>query len=589
MTIGETLAEFDGADSMPFDEHNVSAALIKIIPENKDEISDELRYELMAFDFQEDYVSIDTGWGTYFGPLGIWTQEDGTIVESPSISLVTQQTLDYWLMRSGEVVNPVLAARYLGLVWDFTERVTNTKPRYEIGIKYLNALLDVAKGKYHKHHTVAFTKLERALELAILFSNEKMIQECKSVVLMYEKEVAIDTSPGLWGYSFDLLLLNKKVSLTTEETAAIITQLEGILNRTTNTEGDAKVDPWAGEQAATRLASYYAKNKSPKDVRRVMLALGKAFNHAIVESSPMQAQSQMEMLYRLYKKFGLPESEEILIKIREIGPAAANEMQVVSSSMQISNKEMEDFLNSITSGTVQQVLHNFILQFLPFKEKAKEQLFQHASQDGFLYTVSTKLYDSKGRVVATIGSLDSDLEGHLVREISQDITISSYFLRAALQRIHEKSILGKDEILSYISSIPLIPEDHTEIIARAVDAYFLSDYMTFIHFAVPQIEEAMRNLLEMCGGTALKPQRGGGYHLRTFDDLLRDELLINKLGPDLTHYFRVLFTDPRGWNLRNLTCHGMVSAKYFSESTADRLLHALLCVGLVRRKDENAS
>ena len=50
-------------------------------------------------------------------------------------------------------------------------------------------------------------------------------------------------------------------------------------------------------------------------------------------------------------------------------------------------------------------------------------------------------------------------------------------------------------------------------------------------------------------------------------------------------YFRVLLTDKRGWNLRNNVAHGMSVMKDFDKQTADRLLHAFLCLGLVRLKE----
>ena len=37
--------------------------------------------------------------------------------------------------------------------------------------------------------------------------------------------------------------------------------------------------------------------------------------------------------------------------------------------------------------------------------------------------------------------------------------------------------------------------------------------------------------------------------LRTLDDLLREEAVLKSLGPNVVHYFRVLFTDQRGWNI----------------------------------------
>ena len=51
-------------------------------------------------------------------------------------------------------------------------------------------------------------------------------------------------------------------------------------------------------------------------------------------------------------------------------------------------------------------------------------------------------------------------------------------------------------------------------------------------------------------------------------------------------YLKILFTDNRGWNLRNDVCHGMIEPELFTKQSADRVLHALLSLGLVRYKEE---
>jgi hypothetical protein len=45
--------------------------------------------------------------------------------------------------------------------------------------------------------------------------------------------------------------------------------------------------------------------------------------------------------------------------------------------------------------------------------------------------------------------------------------------------------------------------------------------------------------------------------LKIFDDFLREEAVMKSLGENVAHYFRVLFTDQRGWNIRNDVCHGI--------------------------------
>ena len=82
----------------------------------------------------------------------------------------------------------------------------------------------------------------------------------------------------------------------------------------------------------------------------------------------------------------------------------------------------------------------------------------------------------------------------------------------------------RSEVLDYIKTTPILHENRFAIIEKALDAYFSKDYIVFIHLVIPQIEEAIRNIIEMAGGNVLKESRGGGYHLKTFDEILRDEI-----------------------------------------------------------------
>src|SRR5690606_6997026 len=130
------------------------------------------------------------------------------------------------------------------------------------------------------------------------------------------------------------------------------------------------------------------------------------------------------------------------------------------------------------------------------------------------------------------------------------LSFSSIFLRAIFQESINQKGLDKEEILKFIENSPIINADRFEIISRGLEAYFLNDFLVTIHLLVPQIEEAIRNIVEFAGGNVLKPSKGGGYHLRTFDEILRDDIIKEALGEDFADYFRILFTDQRGWNIR---------------------------------------
>lgn len=589
MTIKDLFAEFDILGKKNLDEDTISSAIKKLTPDNKEDLSPELMAELMAFDFAENYQDNRSGWGTYFGPMMVWSKEDGTVTESPSIQLITPKMISYWEKRAMESKNPVLIARYIGLVWDFQRIICNTIPSHELCRLYIKSLVEIANGDYHKCEVNTYSKLERALGLAISLNDIVLIEECKNAIISFENRHSQDTKPGLWGYSFDLLVGNKKINLSNDEENEIIKKLENKLVRLTKSDSeDQKIDPWAAEAAAERLAVYYRKKQKNEEVRRVILEIGKAFDKIMDETSAMQASGWLDHLHKIYTKYNLKdEAEKLLLKLREIGPKVASELKPISHEFKLHEKKIEDYINSMISGSIEEVILRITIRYIPIKKQVKEQIFDLSKKAPFSFLISQKIQDEKGRVIATIGSLEDDLEGQIIRQVTQNLAFSSLFLRRILQKSVDKLNFRKESVMQFLKKTPIISKDRYVIIEKGLDAYFSKDDITAIHLIIPQIEEAIRNILEFAGGNVLKPSRGGGYKLRTFDEILRDKIINEALGEDFASYFRILFTDQRGWNMRNNVCHGMANPNSFNYQTSDRVLHALLCLGLIHEKTES--
>lgn len=587
MSYRDTLNSIDNFSIEVYDERDISDHLKKYSPEKTDTVDPLLLSELMAFEFMENYPHKDGSWGTYFGPIIEIRNADGSGMESPSIKLVTPEMIKYWNERALECNNPLLVARYSGLVWDFQFKVTGKKPIHKICRLYIEALLNVSKKIKPKHTIYLYTKLERALNLSMSLNDKALIEESKKTLIQFEKDNSVDSQPGSWGYCYDLLIGNVKANLSTNEESDIILELESKLNRlTAPTDQETKIDTWAAECAAIKLADYYRKKNDLTKIKQTLLKLSEAFKMHLNNTSAMQAAASTEHLYRIYKKFNLnEEAENLLISFRELGPKVSGEMQTISHTMNIPRDELEKYINSMVDGTIQNFLDRFISTYIPKRETAKEQIFHLSKNSPMMFLFTTVIQDGKGRPIAKIGSLENDLEGHIVKSISQTLEFSSLFIRPIIEKAEQKFNFSKKDVLDYIKTTPILHEKRLTIIERALDAYFSKDYIVFIHLIIPQIEDAIRNIIEIAGGNVLKESRSGGYHLKTFEDVLRDEIIVKALGEDFADYFRIVFTDARGWNVRNNVCHGLSNPNTFDYKVADRLLHTLLCLGLIQKKE----
>lgn len=81
--------------------------------------------EQIAFDFMAEYPNDNSGWETYHCPMFVLPNQQGQMVEYPSIKRIDEETLKYWAKRTKETKNPILSSRYADLVVDFSPKVIN--------------------------------------------------------------------------------------------------------------------------------------------------------------------------------------------------------------------------------------------------------------------------------------------------------------------------------------------------------------------------------------------------------------------------------------------------------------------------------
>lgn len=563
-------------------EHEIESELRKLRDTNNEEDPcREWLYESMAFSFCENYTNKEGGWGTYFGPMMmVWQTDDGKTVESPSIQLVDENTIAYWDQRSKSTNNPLLQARYAGLVWDLSEPATGKKPHYSAAIRCCEALLKIAEENSHKYDVNVIQKLERAISLATSLKDQQLIERAKQAILNYESVVADDSKPDLWGFCFDLLVGNKKVNLSDEEEREIIDILEARLQRL------KEADPWACEHAAERLARYYRAKGQEEDCSRVIKILGSTFENAANNAAPLVASSWLEHMHHVYVQFNLiADAERVARTIRELGPKVRDDMKAISHEMEIPREKFDAYVEQMVDGDLEQALARIAIRYIPRRGEIENQLHDLAKKAPISFLFTKQIADHQGRVVAVVGSLEDDLDGNVVSQMSQNMAISVMFLSAVLDRVISKFSLNDEGIINYLFKAPIFTSIQKELLLKGVRAYLEGDYVISIHLLIPQIEAATRNLVEMSGGAVLKRGRGGGFHLRTLDEILRSEQIIQALGEDVALYFRVVLTDQRGWNIRNDVCHGLSPHDQFSKGVVDRLIHILLVLAQLRVKE----
>lgn len=567
----------------PLSERELSNKIRNFIKENFEQDPPEsLLWEQMAFNFTENYPNDKSGWGTYFGPMFILPNKEGKMVEYPSIQKITPEILSYWEKRAKESKNPVLKQRYSNLVWDFSEKVTSKKTYYSIAQIFIDSVVEIAEKDLHKYNTDVIEKLKRALSLGLSVNDKERINKLIDTIISYERKIAEDDKPDLWGFSYEHLVKNKKVPLTEDKKSNVIIDLEKRFVRLLDSNNH-----WAAQRAALLLVDYYSKLGSKEKVKEALLKLGEMFQRQAEKASPLVASAWLEQLYHLYLQYGLKsEADTISSKIKELGKRSKSEFKEIKTSKEIPREELQKYTNWLIDGDLNTVLIKVAVNYIPKKDEVTKQIQDLSKKAPLSFLFSRKIVDADGRPMATVGSLEEDMNGHIVFQISQNMQISSFFLRETLNALIQKFNLTSIRIVNYLYESPIFEKSRKEFLIRGIEAYLKRDFLVSLHILLPQIEAIIGNLAEKIEVPILKPSRSGGFFYKTLDELLRNPKIVEVLGEDLCLYFRALLTDSRGWNLRNDVCHGISYIETFNQNTADRVLHALLCLALVKEKGD---
>ena len=589
--LQDILGRFDGT-SEPFAEYEIAGAIREVAQPDNIDPPFQLIAELIAFDLFENYQGEQGNWGTYYGPLSVSISKDGDVYEYPAIDSITSEVIDYWAERASQATHPILKARYADLVWVFSNPVKIVRPPVRMAQLAIENRIEIAKQSLHRDEPSTVDHLTRALTLSNNISDVTRYERARDAVIEYEDRIGSDEKLGTWGFSFDLLIRTRSKKFPLPETmeAKIIAALESRLVRLTSNGASSLRDPrlFGAEKASLTLASFYQQTNQREDTGRVLKLYFTSFKSLADGNEAGLASMWLRTMLEVFDNYGLnAEANEVAIALREIGPSVSAELRPVPVETAISVDSLREYATAIIGEDLQQALISVALSMTPSRDRVEESL-RRIEQEFPLYSrIQKEILDFDGRTVGTVGSLDKDIYGNIIQQMAEQLSLESLLLRQVMTTLVEKFDLDERDLVDYLYLSPLFSEAMRLIVEKGVRAYMQNDYITAVHLLIPQIEVAIRRLFELAGYPVLVRGRNGAMQFRLLDNLLRDEVATEILSNDLVCYLRALLTDQRGWNLRNAVSHGLLLQQYFGADKADRVVHTLLCLAMVRYQTDD--
>jgi len=412
------------------------------------------------------------------------------------------------------------------------------------------------------------------------------LAKVKQSMTSFEKKFATDDATRYWACQFVIMLENKKW-FTQSEINTLVQAHEERLKRLNYTEDLAKSNVWTIEQQCKLLSDYYKSHQKNDEIKRILNIEEKAHRLNFQTIAPIQKLGILEQLHKKYQYYGLgDESKRLLAEIQNAGKASKSSMEATSIEFSIPqevyDQAEEMFGKKASSDAVR--WQNFAIYFIPSETYEKQSLKELVDKYPLRYMVATQMMDANGRPMSVVGDYNSDPEGSLVLHITEKMNFSAYFLGIAIHKMIDVGLMGPERIMSeIIEPCILFDESNYDIIRQGLDFFFEGKYILACHIIVPQIENAIRNLVEKSGISVIKPQhKRNGFQLLTLDELLRTKAIEDAFTSDGALYLRLVLTDQRSLNIRNLLCHGIVPPQYFESGAAARLLHVLIMLGMVK-------
>ena len=168
---------------------------------------------------------------------------------------------------------------------------------------------------------------------------------------------------------------------------------------------------------------------------------------------------------------------------------------------------------------------------------------------------------SDGRVVAKVArtggeaALMGDMDGHFVTHMQLSVEA---LIVPALQVVWREHGLQRTDMLQLVRQSAIVPPGRAQLVARALHAGAVFDFVGALYLLVPQVEHIVRYHLREVGVQTSTLNGDGIDQENALGALVIVDEMKQVFGADLTFEIRALFCHQMGPNLRNTAAHGLL-------------------------------
>lgn len=549
---------------------------MKIHPISCIESSFECDAEKLAFYISEkEGMHIQSKW-EFFYPTARVKGEQG-LIDDPAIEDITKEIIEYWKIRSDITNNLYMKVRYTGLVLVF-DKIINKKFQIQILYNYIELLITISKIDTD-NWLDSINYALRAMDLSKKYNSGTHINNSIQNLIDLENKIFDFNYAASWGFCFEKLILGKESNLTESHKEEIIIRFTDRYS----TFFDIVKEPYLLTGFLNLLLKYYRSIDDFVKVAELLTNYSEKMIENVSQKRAIVAVAELKSLHDLLIENQMHQkAEEILVLIKGYSTKIIDDLTISETTHQITNEQMKIMIDENTQGDFEPTLLRLILKNVISKRYVLNERAKHISQFPLLGIFGATIVDTSGRPTAKIET--DDEEGIAFTEMKKTIILGSGLFNLFLKELLRKNNKSCQDIVDYIQKSPFFIPENKEILFKGIDAFLKEDHITSVHLLVPQIESAFRNAVEFSGGNVLRENRFDGFNYQTLDGLINNDIIKTIFHDDseTIFYFRSVLSEPRGLNIRNDVCHGILRAEDINFSHSLLVVHVILLLAQVK-------
>lgn len=272
------------------------------------------------------------------------------------------------------------------------------------------------------------------------------------------------------------------------------------------------------------------------------------------------------------------EIPELQRRYSAAGEKLRDEMQEVSSGEVDISKFVEESRAAVRDLPWEDAFFELV-SFIPLidpselRKTTEEEIAEHPLQA----TITASIHDASGRKVGVRPSAFTDdrkqyekaVTGFMERNASYRRHLAVHAnIAPAMRQIIEDHDVDQGHFVAVLEDSALIPEERRELFYQAFEAGFRWDFSTALRILIPQVENALRFVLEQQGISPVNVDGDGVEEVWGIERVLYHPKTLETFGAAFVFELRSLLVNRLGPNLRNLFAHGALSPDGFRGETA---------------------